>query len=414
MKRDVVALVIGYNKIDFVNQIAFEQLCKLQSGGVIDRIVYVTWDSARLDGLLEPIKHFSGVELVRIPEPELGGAPLEKSIVYQIRNLQTALNLVEDDNALVLKTRTDFLFLNENFLKQKILGFDNFCARSSLAKRLPFDVPAPAFRRKVWIPWANATEPLYCSDEAFMGLKGDIAKLADNGAERFLAMLRDERTDRISHTARFLNLFLADYPILQRFYENFHIFISTLDYRAEFAPLCGRHPFFWRLAVLNAWLLETHFHVDGGHNADMAFCSNRANQQEVKTIDDVNFQPPLTNIDKWRSNMRPGSLLKSCTYSISYLADDDWQHALLTSRKLADFKHNDICTMLEQAIRYDRAEIGAMEDAFYADAEALYRKYVTENPPVVSDEGILEHRSRSSKALKAALPPTEAQQAKCA
>jgi hypothetical protein len=402
MKRNVVALVTGYNKIEFLSAISFEQLRALRHKGIIDRIIYVTWDSPRLDNLLTPIIATPDIEVVRIPEPKLTGAPLENSIVYQIRNLQAALALIADDNALVLKTRTDILFLNESFLENKIVHFDELCARSGLPKRIGTPLPPPVFKRKIWMPWANATEPLFYNDAVFLGLKCDIQKLADSGAERFLTILWDERTDRISHIARFLNLFLPDYPILQRYFENIHCFISTPEYRERFATLCRHHPFFRHLVVLNAWLLETNFHVDAGKNGDVVFCANRTNQNKVTSIDDIQFAPPLTCVETWRNNIRPGALMNCFDFALSYLMDDNWAHTLLTSRKLSDITHAEIVTMLRNAAAYDRAKIGAMEDAFYSEANAFYQQYVKDNPPVMSDEGVLEHRCRSKKALREA------------
>ncbi len=402
MKRKVVALVTGYNKIEFVNAICFEQLCALRRKGVIDRIIYVTWDSPRLDELLAPIIANPDIEVIRIPEPKLTGAPLENSIVFQIRNLQAALTHVTDDNTLVLKTRPDILFLNESFLENKIVNFDELCARSTLPKRIDPSLPAPVFKRKVWMPWGNATEPLFYNDATFLGLKCDIQKLADSGAERFLTILWDERTDRISHTARFFNLFLSDYPILQRYFDNTHCFISTLDYRERFVTLCRRHPFFWHLVVLNAWLMETNFHIDAGGNGDVVFCANRTNQKQVTSIDDVAFAPPLTCVEAWRNNIRPGAFLNCFQYAVSYLMDNDWAHALFTSRNLSDAKHGDIVTMLRNAVAYDHSRIGVLEDEFYADANTFYQQYVEDNPPILSDEGVLEHRCRSKKAQREA------------
>lgn len=402
MARSVVALVTGYSKVAFLNQISFEQLRKLRRAGVLDRIVYVTWDSARLDPIFEPFAAMPDVEVVRVPEPPIQGAPLQKSIIYQIRNLEAALRCVDDPDALILKTRPDFVFMNEGFIAQKIRDFETWSAPSTMAAQLKVDAPPPVFDRKVWVPWASASEPLFISDAVYLGLRRDIDKLADQAAEPFLEILWDERCDRISHISRYLNIFQEPYPILRRFGENIRYFVSTLDYRDYFAFICRNQPFFWCLALVNAWLLETHFHIDGGHNSDLIFCSNHANQYEKLTsVRDLKFEPPLTAIDQWRKNMRPGSLKVSCDYSVTVLASDEWQHALFTRSMIDDTPHAEIVALLRQAIAYDREKIGAIEDAFYAAAERYYQKYIAENPGVLSPLGVIEHASRSRRVVEA-------------
>jgi hypothetical protein len=404
MKRNVVALVTGYTGIDFLYKISFEQLRKLRRVGVIDRIVYVTWDSPRIDPLIRSVVAMDDVEVMRVAEPKIVGAPLQKSIVYQIRNLEAALaGLGVDDDTLVLKTRPDFVFVNEEFLKRLILEFDIRCAPSTLPEQLKVSasLPPPVFKRKIWVPWASASEPLFISDAVFLGLKCDIQKLADRGAERFLEILWDERCDRISHISRFLNLFLPIYPIFQRFLDDFRIYISTLDYRDYFAFLCRNQPFFWRLAVLNAWLYQTNLHIDGGRNRDLIFCSTHANpNQKPTTIRDLNFEPPLPSIDTWRKNMTAGSLMVSYDYTLAILADDEWGRALFTRDRIDSFGHDDIVRFLAEAIRYDRAEIGAIEDAFYKTADEYYQKYIAANPGILSEEGVIEHPSRRELRLR--------------
>lgn len=401
MKRDVVALVTGYTRVEFLNRISFAYLKKLREQRIIDRIVYVTWDSPRLDGLLAPIADMPEIELIRIPEPKIDGAPLAKSVIYQIRNFEAALPFIGDDDTLVLKTRPDFIFINEEFIKPKLLDFDRLCARSSVPKRLKIETPPPAFKRKIWIPWASTTEPLFYNDAVYLGLKCDIAKLADPGAERFLDNLWDSRFARMNHICRALNIFYPDYPILHRFAENGVRFGSELSYRTRFASLCGRHPFFWRLLVLHAWLLETHFHVDGGMNGDLAFCANHTNAyRKLECLQDLKFEPPLNCIETWRKNNQPGSLKKCFNYALSYLGDDDWQHALFTSRKLADVSHAEILEYLGDAIAYDRDKIGIMEDAFYDEIDRYCKKYLDDHPGEFTGEIANAPEGESSARIK--------------
>lgn len=403
MKRDVVALVNGYTRIDFLNRISFSYLKKLREQRIIDRIVYVTWDSPRLDEFLEPIAEMPEVEMIRVPEPEITGAPLAKSVIYQIRNFEASLPYLGDDDTLVLKTRPDFIFINEEFIKSKILNFDTLCARSTVAKRLKIKTLPPVFKRKIWIPWASTTEPMFYNDAVYLGLKCDIAKLADRNAERFLDKLWDSRFARMNHMCRALNIFYPDYPILHRFVDNGICFGSAPTYRDRFTTLCARNPFFLRLLVLHAWLLETHFHVDGGMTADMAFCANHTNAyRQLTSIKDLQFEPPLNSIETWRKNTPPGSLKACFKHSMSYLADDNWQHALFTSRKLADATHDDIMEYLGDAIAYDHEKLGLMEDAFYAEATHYYEQYIADNVGDFSGEIAHAPEGESSAPIQGA------------
>lgn len=401
MKRNVVALVNGYAKVADLYALSFAQLRKLREQGVIDRIVYVTWDSPRIDACLRPLESMPDVEVVRIPEPKLHGAPLQNGVTYQIQNFEASLALVEDDETLVLKTRPDFIFTNEEFLKRKILDFDTLCAPSDLPAQLGIDCPAPCFGRKVWVPWANASEPLFLCDVSYLGRKGDLVKLADHAAERYLPILSDGRCDRITHIARALNIFEPHYPILRRYGESIRVFISTPEYRDYFAFLCARQPFFRYLALINAWILATHFHVDCGHASDLMFFSNRTNQTKpAQNLRDLTFETLYTSADLYRRNMTPGSLAVATRYSIATLTGDAWQHALFTHDRVDSYTHEEIRTQLQQAITYDPAAIGECEDAFYRAAEAHYQTYIAENPGVIGDEGVIEDPSRIGEVCK--------------
>lgn len=392
MRRSVVALINGYSRFPELYDVGIAQLLKLRGRGLIDRIVYVTWDSPRLDDRLRPLAKMPDVELVRIPEPDLPDVPLQTRVAAQIRNLESSLALVADD-ALVLKTRPDFIFGNEDFLAHKIENFETLCAPSDLPERLGLSAPPCTFERKIWIPWANAAEPLLIGDTFYLGLKQDLAKLADRAAERYLTVLKDGRCDRMSHIARPLALFEPHYPILKRYGENIRTFISTIAYRDNFSRLCRQQPFFRYLALINAWILTTHFHVDGGNAADLIFFPERTNPR-VMNWQNLKTDALFASFEAARSRMTPGSFNVCCQYPLATLASDDWARALFTADVVDDCPHAALLRQLGDAIAYDRGQLGANEDAFYAAADACYRTYQSIDPPVMGPEGAVDFASR--------------------
>ncbi|HEY0281282.1 MAG TPA: hypothetical protein VGC27_01515, partial [Rhizomicrobium sp.] len=75
MKRSAVAVVVGYTKREGLLRKSFAPLRRLKQAGVIDRILYVTWDKPELDAWLADAAAMPEVELVRVPEPEVSGKP---------------------------------------------------------------------------------------------------------------------------------------------------------------------------------------------------------------------------------------------------------------------------------------------------------------------------------------------------
>ena len=73
MSRLVAAIVTGFTADPVLVRRAFAPLCALQARRVIDRIVYVTWDSAQIDAAVAPVMDLPGVEVVRIPQPDIVG-----------------------------------------------------------------------------------------------------------------------------------------------------------------------------------------------------------------------------------------------------------------------------------------------------------------------------------------------------
>ena len=203
MDRPVVAVVTGFTKSTELAEISLAPLRVLKLDGLIDRILAVTWDSAELNPFVAPLAAMDDVELVRVPQPKLAEGRYQNGAIYQIRNLQAALALVPEEDALIFKTRPDFV-AREDFLADKIEGFERYCAPSELEKTIGVDMPASPFARKVWLPWADSNQPFFYEDGAFMGLKQDVAQLASGEfggmagcvGHRILRLVRSHRPFR--------------------------------------------------------------------------------------------------------------------------------------------------------------------------------------------------------------------------
>ncbi len=189
--RPTDAIVTGFTKNAELYRRAFAPLQELKQRGVLRSIRYVTWDSAEIDGFVMPL---DGVDIVRAAQPQVEGNGSRRGFVYQTRNLEAALAQVKDD-ALVVKLRPDFI-LRTGFLEGKLRDFERLCAISPNAKAFGHKLPRTPFERKIWIPWADANQPFFYEDAAFIGLKSDLKKLVVPDLDRAQAMLAQPRRDR--------------------------------------------------------------------------------------------------------------------------------------------------------------------------------------------------------------------------
>ncbi len=247
MTRPTIALVTGFTRNADLCRRSLAPLRELKRRGVLDRVLAVTWDNPSLDVFLEPFRDMPEVELIRLPEPQIGGAPYRKGTVFQIRNMEAALALVPEDDALIFKTRPDFVADTE-FLAGKIANFDTLCAPSTLSGTFRANMPKSPFGMKIWLPWADANQPFFYEDGAFIGLKRDVSKLADRSAENYLSILEDETFGWFAHVVRFALPFLDSYPMFRRYLGDFHCFPNSLSFRIEMLKTIQEDAFFWHLA----------------------------------------------------------------------------------------------------------------------------------------------------------------------
>ena len=302
MKR--IALVTGFTRNEELCRRSFVPLRALRRRGILDRILAVTWDSAELDEFLAPVAAMGDVELVRLPQPKISGGTYRKGCTLQLRNLEAALALVAENDALIFKTRPDFL-VNAAFLAEKIANFETLCAPSKLSYTFHADMPESPFDMKIWLPWADSNQPFFFEDGAFMGLKRDVALLADRRAENYLSDLDDKTYSWLAHVVRFATPFLDDYPIFQRYLRDFHCFPKVMAFRMEMLKTICQDPFFWHLIVTHAWILATSFHVDSGGPGQLGLYTNLYNQQsDWSRFETLRPSPPYNDVEAWRAGHR--------------------------------------------------------------------------------------------------------------
>lgn len=375
MTRPAIALVTGFTRNAELCRRSLSPLRELKDEGIIDRILNVTWDSAALDEFVAPIAAMRDVELVRLPQPVVTGGTYRKGCTLQLRNLEAALALVPESDALIFKTRPDFL-IDVDFLEAKLANFDKHCAPSSLSHSFGVDMPKSPFEKKIWLPWADSNQPFFYEDGAFMGLKRDVAKLADRRAEKYLSDLDNHTYSWLAHIVRFIVPFLDDYPVFERFLRDFHCYPKVFDFRMDMVKTVQEEPFFWYLLVTHAWILATSFHVDCGTEGQMGLYTNLYNQQtDWSKFQTLLPSPPYNDVATWRAGQCSGGVLPGAGRAFGRLMDDDWQHALFTRSELNDLTPDAIREMLRGMRFYSQGVLTEAEDSFYDVLKMLCQKH---------------------------------------
>jgi hypothetical protein len=375
MPRSVVAVITGFTKTTALVELSLAPVRRLKASGIIDRILYVTWDDPAIDPYLAPLASMLDVELVRIPQPQVKGIFHEKTFTYQRRNFAAALAMVPDPDALIVKLRPDFIF-DDVFLASKIVGFDVLCAPSNLDRRLGISMPRSPFSNKIWIPWADANQPFFFEDGEFIGLRSDVAQLQPDVVEELIRTCGDAESDWSGHILRYIAPFLDDYPILRRYLAELRYFVKDTDYRDATLGDMVADPYFWCLVVTNAWILATSFHVDCGTDGQMKSYPNRYLAMQGDTpLDRMEPAAPYDAIAEWRKGESPGGMTPCILRKYGRLMDDRWQTSLFTVPVLRDLPRDNLIGILNAVRCYKDGVLNGMEDAFYATMRNLHETH---------------------------------------
>ncbi|HEY0282318.1 MAG TPA: hypothetical protein VGC27_06825 [Rhizomicrobium sp.] len=379
MKRSAVAVVVGYTKREGLLRKSFAPLRRLKQAGVIDRILYVTWDKPELDAWLADAAAMPEVELVRVPEPEVSGKPYQKKHFYQTHNIATALSLVPGDETLVVKLRPDQV-IDEVFLASKILAFDHCCAPSRPAACFHVAMPPSPFKMKVWTPWADSNQPFFLEDGLFAALRGDAIKLVTPAGDDIVRRYGDERSLWITNVARYIAPFLPDYPIFERYLQAFNLFAQNDACRIEMLNAVITDIFFWHLVIANAWILADNFHIDCGRQGQIVFYPPEGIEPGEDKGPDKPFETmaprhPFDQVETWRAGEKPGSVFHNISRLYGRLMDDSWQHAIFINPSTTDVTRDNLHDFLRNVLLYDHGILAEAENAFYGTVEQIYRRH---------------------------------------
>jgi hypothetical protein len=371
MARPVDAIVTGFTKSAELCEASFAPLRALKRAGVVRRIVY----TPGLDQHVAPVEAMSDVDLVRVEEPKPSGTPFQRGVVYQVRNLECALAQIPERDALIVKLRPDFIAKAE-FLQRKIADFDSLCAPSRMSVAGIQPPPSP-FSAKIWIPWADGSQPFFYEDAACIGLKRDLEALVTPNVERLIGVLNVSENiyGPFAHVARFGAIFGDKWPIFARYLRDYRFFVNNADYRKALVPRLVRDAFFWHLVVAHAWVLAQNFHVDCGRPGELMLFPNIWNEgRDWSSVASLRVNPPFDNVEAWRASSKPGALLPCVSRVYGRLMDDRWQHALFEG-PLADLPASSLQGLLRAASLYDRGVLAAAEEGFYRMLADTYRQH---------------------------------------
>jgi hypothetical protein len=374
--RPTDALITGFCKAPRLALQALAPLRHLRRQGHIRNIHYVTWDSPELDPHVAPVAATGDVTVTRVPQPEVQGNGNQRGVVYQTRNLEAALALVPEDDALVLKSRLDFV-ADRDFLRSKIVNFEHLCA--PVDRRAPNGVimPPPVLGNKIWIPWADSNQPFFFEDALFLGVKRDINKLVTPLTDADNAVLGNAKCGPYAHVVRYAKLFTATWPLFAGYLRNYRYFLNDLTYRRALMSEIFDDGFFWHLLIAHAWILYSQFHVDAGQPNVLRFYANNINQNaDWARPETLRLANPYDDIAFWRDSTRAGEATHCVRRTYGRLVDDSWQTALFT-KPLPDFPAEMLSGLMTNAAACRDGRLNALERDFYARLDRLHGGFET-------------------------------------
>lgn len=374
MSQVADAVVLGFSKAPSLVEQSFATLRQLRQEGYLRNIHYVTWDSPELDQFVAPVEQMSDVQITRVPQIVVDGTPPQKTLRYQIHNLNSALSLIEEDDTLVLKTRTDFI-PNINFMRDKIANFERYCGY------VPFSthgvpMPKPVLRKKVWVPWADSNQFFFYEDAALLGLKCDLIQLNQPVTRADLHTLEQPLCEHYYHITRYAKAFVSTYPMIGAYLENYQYFTNYPPYRAEMLAHVMNGAYFLFLVIAHAWIMHSQFHVDCGAQGTLRFYPNLRNvNTDWSDSSQWRLALPYDNIGKWRNAEEPGMFYPNLKRIYGRQLSDRWQNALF-SQNLPDLPRQTMLGILRVISRCEEGLLRPYEEEFYRDLKEFYRQYV--------------------------------------
>jgi hypothetical protein len=367
------AIVTGFTVHAALMQKSFAPLLNLRRRGVLDRVIYMTWDDGALDDLVAPAMAWREVEVVRVPQPRVSGIAQRRGFILQSRNIAAALKLVGNPAELVVKSRPDFLF-DEGFLEDKIGRFGQWRTAPDFSQRIPPILPPSPFQARIWVPWGDGGAPFYYEDAAFIGLAGDLEKLVTPLADELIQHCGDDLSVNLAHVLRFAVPFLNTFPIFLRYIRDFHLFRMNLEYRKAMVPICIADPYYWHLAVAHAWIMAANFHVDCGRQGQLHLVtSSTAHERRDRPVEELCDYVTYKDVEAWRALEEPGSFLPLLTHAGCRLMDDDWQMRLFSGPVDQGYTHENLLAILSNVRQYQSGLLSEMEETFYGALNKLYR-----------------------------------------
>jgi hypothetical protein len=371
------AVVLGFSKASTLVEQSFSALRQLRQEGYLRNIHYVTWDSAELNQFVAPVEQMSDVQITRVPQPAVDGTPPQKTLRYQIHNLNSALSLIEESDTLVLKTRTDFI-PSINFMRDKIANFEHYCG-SVPYSALGVAMPKPVLRKKVWVPWADTNQFFFYEDAAVLGLKCDLAQLNQPVTRADLHTLEQPLCEHYYHVARYAKAFVPSYPMIGSYLENYQYFTNYPQYRAAMLAHVMNGAYFLFLIIAHAWILHSQFHIDCGAQGTLRFYPNLRNiKTDWSDPSQWTLALPYDNVGKWRNTEEPGMFYPNLKRVYGRQLSDRWQNALF-SQSLPDLPRQTLHGILSVISRSQEGILGAYEAEFYRDLKEFYRHYVEDH-----------------------------------
>jgi hypothetical protein len=315
------------------------------------------------------------VEMTRVRQPDASGSSVQKNFVYQIRNLEAALSLIPDDDALVLKWRPDCV-ADTDFLREKITCFELDSEIAGTSSPLGVAMPKPVLRNKIWIPWADSNQPFFYEDAVFMGRKRDLLKLVTPIEPRDIEMLADPHCNHYCHIVRFAKIFLPSYPIFEKYLRNYRYITNHMGYRAKLMPHLLQNSYFLFLLIAHAWILHSEFHVDCGEQNDLLFYPNQSNKTaDWSKPETWRVAFPYDKVETWRKTAMADKIMLNIGRPFGRLVDDEWQKNLFT-RETADLPSATIANILLHASQYRDGRLNTLEHDFCQELKKFYRAHM--------------------------------------